>query len=194
VRAADAQRSAVSITPMRFQSTIRPLFLIALTWASAPGQATSQRSLEISRRNPDGWFTLDVPRVIGDVQRHADVDGGFYVSDNLEVDYNYWTYANTPNWLRGKYATSLLLACSGKNKNTRTLRARIDGKRAVTQQCSQTDERKGFRYIYYVTFPKLRVFDGERFHYGMFNLRVEYRNPRTLSAARQIVRSLDFER
>ena len=179
---------------MRLHSITRPLFLIALIWTSAPGQATSQLSLELSRRNPDGWFTLRIPRVIGEVERHADVDGGFYVSDNLEVDYDYWTQANTPNWLRGKYATSLLLACSGKSKNTRTLAARIDGNRAVIQQCSQTDERKGSRYIYFVTFPKLRVFDGEGFHYGMFNLRVEYRDRRHLSIARQIVRSLDFER
>jgi hypothetical protein len=161
---------------MQWHSIIRPLLLIALIWASAAGQATSQRSLELSRRNPDGWFTLVIPRVIGNVERHADVDGGFYVSHILEVDFDYWTHANTPNWLRGKYAQSLLLACSGKSKNTRTLRARIDGNRAVIQRCSQTDERKGFRYIYYVSFPKLRVFDGEAFRYGTFNLTVEYRN------------------
>ena len=179
---------------MRLHSIIRPLLLIALTWASASGQSTSQRSLELSRRNPDGWFTLDVPRVIGNVERHVDVDGGVYVSDTLEVNYDYWTHANTPNSLRGNYAVSLLLACSKKSKNTRTLRARLNGYRAVIQRCSLTDERKGYRYIYYVTFPSLRVFDGEGFHYGMFNLRIKYQNPRHLSVARQIVRSLDFER
>ena len=179
---------------MRLLTIMRPLFFIALIWASALGQATSQRPLGLSRRNPDGWFTLGLPKLIGNVERHADVDGGFYVSDHLEIDYDYWTHANTPNWLRGKYATSLLLACSGKSKNTRTLRTTIDGNRAIIQQCSQTDQRKGFRYVYYVTFPKLRVFDGEGFHCGMFNLTVEYRNQRYLSIARRIVRSLDFER
>jgi hypothetical protein len=179
---------------MRLLTIMRPLFFIALIWASALGQANSQRPLELSPRNPDGWFTLGLPKLIGNVERHADVDGGFYLSDNLEIDYDYWTHANTPNWLRGEYATSLLLACSGKGKNTRTLRTTIDRNRAVIQQCSQTDERKGFRYVYYVTFPKLRVFDGEGFHYGMFNLTVEYRNQRYLSIARRIVRSLDFER
>jgi hypothetical protein len=180
--------------PMRLHSMICPLFLIALIWMSAPGHAISQRSLELIQRNPDGWFTLSVPKAIGEVGRHADVDGGFYVSDDLEVDYDYWTQAGTPNWLRGKYATSLLLACPRKGKNTRTLRTRIDGNRAVIQQCSQTDESQRFRYMYYVTFPKLRVFDGEGFHYGMFNLRVGFRNRRHLSVAREIVRSLDFDR
>jgi hypothetical protein len=75
------------------------------------GSSTSQSSVELSRRNPDDWFTLALPGVIGKVERYADVDGGFYVSDNLKVGFDYWTYAGTPNWLRGKY---LLLACSGK--------------------------------------------------------------------------------
>ena len=157
------------------------------------GQKNSPGSLELVRKNPDGWFTLRIPRAMGTVERHADVDGGFYVSDILEIDYDYWTDENTPNWLRGEYATSLLLACSANSKNTRTLRTRIDGKRAVIQRCSETDERKGFRYIYYVTFPKLRVFDGEKFHYGMFNFTVEYRSHHYLSMAKRIVRSLDFE-
>jgi hypothetical protein len=179
---------------MRLHTIIAPPCLIALIWASALGQATSPDSLELSRRNPDGWFTVSLPKVIAKVERKADVDGGFYVSDILGIDYDYWTYLNTPNWLRGEYATSLLLACSDKGKHTRTLRTWIDGNRAVIQQCSETDERKGFRYIYYVTFPKLRVFDGEKFRHGMFNFTVEYKLRRYSTLAKRIVRSLDFER
>jgi hypothetical protein len=40
----------------------------------------------------------------------------------------------------------------------------------------------------------LRVFDGEQFHHGMFNFRIEYRDGRYSSVARRMVRSLDFER
>jgi hypothetical protein len=167
--------------------------LIVLIWSGALGQSTSPAPLELGRRNPDGWFTVSLPKVLATVERHADVDGGFYASDILGIDYDYWTYVNTPNWLRGKYATSLLLACSGKSKNIRTLRTWIDGNRAVVQQCSETDERKGFRYIYYVTFPKLRIFDGERSRYGMFNFTVEYKLRRYSTLANRIVRSLDFE-
>jgi hypothetical protein len=84
-------------------------------------------------------------------------------------------------------------ACSGRNGRTHTRRTWIDGKRAVVQQCSATDERKGFRYIYYVTFPKVKVFDREKFRYGMFNFTVEYMHPRYSTLAKRIVRSLDFE-
>jgi hypothetical protein len=167
--------------------------LIVLIWNGALGQSTSPPSLELSRRNPDGWFTVSLPKVLATVERHADVDGGFYASDILEINYDYWTYANTPNWLRGKYATSLLLACSAKSKHIHTLRTWIDGNRAVVQQCSETDERKGSRYIYYVTFPKLRIFEGERFRYGMFNFTVGYKLRRYSNLANRIVRSLDFE-
>lgn len=177
---------------MRCHRIIRSLSFIILLWTSALGQSTSQSPLELNKRNPDGWFTLKVPKDMGKVERHVDVDGGGWRSDILQINYDYWTHEGTPNWLRGNYATSLLLACSAKSKNTRTMRTRIDGHRAVIQQCSNTDERRGFRYIYYVTFPKLRVFDGEKFHYGMFNLRIYYRNRRNLSIAKRIVRSLDF--
>jgi hypothetical protein len=177
---------------MRFHR-INSLSLIVLIWSGALGQSPSPASLELSGRNPDGWFTVSLPKVLATVERHADVDGGFYTSDILGIDYDYWTYANTPNWLRGKYATSRLLACSGKSEHIRTLRTWIDGNRAVVQQCSETDERKTFRYIYYVTFPKLRIFDGERFRYGMFNFTVEYKLRRYSTLADRIVRSLDFE-
>jgi hypothetical protein len=169
------------------------LALIVLLWSGASGQSPSPSSLELTRRNPDGWFTVSLPKVIAKVERKADVDGGFYVSNILGINYSYWTYVNTPNWLRGKYATSLLLACSDKSKDTRTLRTWVDGNRAVIQQCSERDERKGFRYIYYVTFPKLRIFDGEKSRYGMFNFTVEYKLRRYSSLANRIIRSLDFE-
>jgi len=170
------------------------LSLWILANVSVMGQSSSIDSLKWSRRNPDGWFSFNVPKPMGKVDRHADVDGGFYISDALDIDYDYWTYENTPNWLRGQYAVSVLLACPKKSGRTHTLRTRIDGKRAIIQRCSETDERKGFRYIYYVTFPNMKVFNGQYFDYGMFNLTVEYRNPRYSSVAARIVRSLDFEK
>jgi hypothetical protein len=181
---------------MNLHSATRLTSLIILMWVSvtALGQSTAPGSLELVRQNPDGWFTLKLPKFIGKVERFADVDGGFYESDIVGINYDYWTFQNTPNWLRGRYATSLLLACSAKGKGTRTKRAWIDGHRAVIQQCSDTDERKGFRYIYYVTFPKLKVFDGEKFRYGMFNFTIEYKDQRYSTIAGRMVRTLDFER
>ena len=180
------------LTTMRSGRIGKCVCLIVLISTSALGQVIGPYPHELTQRNPDGWFTLSVPRAMARVERHADVAGGFYISDILEIHYDYWTNENTPNWLQGRYATSLLLACSAKSKNSRTIRTRIDGKTAIIQQCSETDERKGFRYIYYVTFPKLRVFDGETFHYGMFNLMVEYRSRSYLWIAKRIVSSLDF--
>lgn len=156
-------------------------------------QSKSDGELELVRQNQHRWFALLLPRNIRRLDGPVDVDGGRYESDALEVHFDYWTYQNTPNWLRGQYATSLLLACSRKSGSTHTRRTWIDGKRAVVQQCSATNERKGFRYIYYVTFPKVRIFDGEKFRYGMFNLTVEYKLRRHSSLAQRIVRSLDFE-
>jgi len=160
---------------------------------STRAQSNSDGSLELIRQNPHGWFTLRLPSDTRQLDGPVDVDGGRFESDALEIHFDYWTYQNTPNWLRGKYATSLLLACSRKDGGTQTRRTWIDGNRAVVQQCSATDERKGFRYFYYVTFPKVKVFDGEKFRYGMFNLTVEYKLRRYATLAKQIVRSLDFE-
>jgi len=179
---------------MKSKRITRCLCLSLLIWTTALGQSVSPDSLKFSRRNPDGWFTLRLPSAIGQIERYADVDGGFYLSDSLEIGYDYWTYPNTPNWLRGKYAKSLMLACSASSKNTRTRRTMIDGKSAVIQQCSEEDAGKGLRHIYYVTFPKLKVFNGEKFYWGMFSFTVEYRDRRYSSLAQQIVRSLDFEK
>ncbi|HET8670929.1 MAG TPA: hypothetical protein VFM05_09980 [Candidatus Saccharimonadales bacterium] len=169
-----------------------------IVWVNAApiisAQATSKAVLETSRRNPDGWFSLSVPKKMGEVMRHVDVDGGFYRSSALELNYDYWTYESTPNWLRGKYATNLVLACPATSTDTRNWRTRIDRKRAVVQRCSMTDERKGFRYLYYVTFPKLRVFDGDAFRLGMFNLTVEYKDRSYSRIAARIIHSLDFEK
>jgi hypothetical protein len=182
------------VIAMRLHRLTFLLVLIVLTRLSVSGQSNSNSPLKLSTRNPDGWFTLRVPKIMGKVERPADVDGGFYIADAFEIHYDYWTYENTPNWLRGSYAKSVILACPEKSRRTRTLRTRIDGKRAIIQRCSETDERKGFRHIYYVTFPKLRVFNGEYFTDGMFNFTVEYRSQRYLPVAEDIVQSLDFQK
>jgi hypothetical protein len=171
--------------------------IVLLESSSVFGQSTSNSHLVLTRRTPDGWFSLQIPKLMGGVERHADVDGGFYISDVLEIDYDYWTYENTPNFLRNATGTCPkppMLACQTKSRQIRTLRTVIDGKRAIIQRCSETDARRRFRYIYYVTFPKLKVYDGEGFRYGMFNLTITYKNRRYSSVADRIVRSINFER
>lgn len=170
-------------------------FLVVLMSPDAGtiAQSQSDGSRKLVRQSPHRWFTVRLPSDTRRLDGPVDVDGGRYESEILKVDFTYWTYQNTPNWLRGNFATSLLLACS-KNRNAHTWRTWIDGKRAVVQRCSEIDEAQGLRHIYYVTFPKMRIFDGEEFRYGMFNLTVEYKLRQYSSIAKQIVRSLDFER
>ncbi len=169
--------------------------LFLLIAASTNVSAQANFNLKLSRRNPDGWFSLLVPKVMGKVDLHADVSGGFYIKSGLNIDFNYWTFDSTPHWLRDvvdRYSKSPQLICSTKNKKTQTLWTRIDGKRAIIQQCSQTDELRGFRHIYYVTFPKIKVHLGNSVEDGMFNLRIEYKNQRYLPVAEKIVRSINF--
>ncbi|HLL76721.1 MAG TPA: hypothetical protein VK421_15815 [Pyrinomonadaceae bacterium] len=162
----------------------------------ALGHQATQGHVKLRRENPDGWFTLLVPSGMGKVERHADVDGGFYRMEEFEVDYDYWAYENTPNFLRtagGSYPKGPLLACSSKARHPRNSWTRIDGRRALIQTCSDSDEWRGSFHVYYVTFPKLKVYDGAGVRNGMLNLTIRYKNRRYLSAAERIVHSLDFK-
>ena len=177
----------------RITKTLICLILSLMTTLSVSGQSQASSDPALSRTKPDSWFTLSLP-TNSKIQRFVDVDGGFYSNDQFDFSYSYWTFQNTPNFLRGKYGRPLRLACTGSAKGVLTLRRRIDGKKAVLQQCSISDERKGFRYLYYVTFPRLKVFDGEAFRPGTFSFTFEYQDPRYSSIAARIVNSLDFER
>jgi hypothetical protein len=176
------------------------VFSLAAVLALPPGvhafgRQAEQSHVKMGRDNPDGWFTLLVPSGVGDVARHADVDGGFYGAGEFEVDYDYWAYENTPNFLRsagGNYRKVPLRACSSKAQRTRSSWTRIDGKRALIQTCSDSDERRGSFNVYHVTFPKLKVYDGAGMSDGMFNLTIRYKNRLGLPTAERIVRSLDF--
>lgn len=135
--------------------------------------------------------------MMGKVESYADVDGGFYASDILEIGFDYWAYENTPNFLRNARDWDLkspLLACESKARHVQTLRKKIGGKNAVIQRCSETDPRKGFRYIYYATFPRLKVYNGEAFRNGMFNLTIKYKKRADISTAEKISRSIRFKR
>lgn len=109
---------------MNLNGATRLTSLIIVIWVNATilGQSPTSGSHELVRQNPDGWFTLNLPKFTGKVERFADLDGGYYESDNLGIKYRYWTFQNTPNWLRGRYAKPLILACSAKSKGTRTRR------------------------------------------------------------------------
>ena len=169
------------------------LVLVVLLPLFALGQSITNRQL--SSRNPDGWFTLLVPKSMGKVERHADVDGGFFSKDSFEIDYDYWAFVNTPNFLRDSrnhFPKTPTLACERKSRKTHTFRARIDGKASIIQRCSTTIEGRAFSYIYYVTFPKLKVRNVDTFQRGMFNLTVRYKNKSDLRTAERIVRSINF--
>jgi hypothetical protein len=152
-------------------------------------------NLRLKRESPDGWFSLLVPTAMGDVMRHADVDGGFYLADDLEITYDYWTYGNTPNFLRdanGNYSKRPLFPCSKKAKDTLRSRTRIGGRRALIQSCFDMNQQRGLHYVYHVTFLNLKVDNGQDMENGMFNLTINYKDLRYRRVAERIVRSLDF--
>jgi hypothetical protein len=168
------------------------LFVITTLLNLCVAGHTANDALVLRHRNPDGWFNLLLPTNMVNVQRFADVDGGFYTSETLKIKYDYWTFANTPNFLRGRDRHEPLLACDSKTTNNRTWRAKINGRPAILQACSIANEGDGYRYLYYITFPKLRVFDGESFRYGMFSISVAYKSDRDAAVAKRIVRSVRF--
>lgn len=150
------------------------------------------RNFKLKRVNPDGWFELFIPLMMSNAGRKADVDGGFFLSDIFEIGWDYWTYAGTPNFLRdssGNYSKHLRLSCPKRP----ILRSRIGGNRAIIQKCFDKNALNGFRFTYYVTFPKLKVHDGQEIRYGVFNLSISYKNSRYLQTARQVVHSLNFK-
>ena len=170
--------------------TIFSSFFLAVVLHFCPVVCTANDELVLRDRNPDGWFNLLVPTNMTNLERFADVDGGFYRTDRLKINYDYWTFPNTPNFLRDQDRHAPHLACDSTTKNNRTWRANINGRRAVLQRCSIAKE--GYGYLEYVTFPRVKVFDGESFRYGMFNLSVAYKNIGDAVAAARIVRSVRF--
>ena len=153
--------------------------------------------VKLKRQNPDGWFSLLIPTFMRRVERHADVDGGFYSAHEMIIDYDYWTYENTPNFQRdtkGKYAKGRLLACARKSLKSRTSRSTVDGKRAIIQECPDAEGPSGFRHVYYVTFPSLKVDNGEEMKPGVFNLTIRYKEEQYRSLAKRIARSVQFGR
>ena len=80
-----------------------------------------------------------------------------------------------------------------RTRNLHTLRTRIDGKRAIIQEGWVSE---AFPYVYYVTFPQLRVKamlpNGEAMRNGAFNLTVRTRSKGYKAVAMSIIRSLDF--
>lgn len=155
----------------------------------------NQTNLSLKRENPDGWFSLLIPTTTGKMMRHADVDGGFYLTDKLEINFDYWTYKNTPNFMRdsnGDYAKGPLSACSSRAQHTRSSWTRIDGKKAFIQTCFDGKAQRGPHYVYYVTLPGLRIYDGEALRNGVFNLTVTYTDWRDQPLAERIVYSLNF--
>ena len=127
------------------RSPIIFLFVILLSpQLGTFAQSKSDASPELIHQNPHSWFALQLPSDIRRLEGPVDVDGGRYQSADLEIHFDYWTYQNTPNWLLGEYATSLMLACPGKNALTHTRRTWVDGKRAVVQQCSLQMQQKAF--------------------------------------------------
>jgi len=171
---------------------------LALAFAFSVGLTSGQVSPKavshvLDRRNPDNWFDVEIPKSMGEPRRFADVDGGFWDAPDLRITFSYWTFENTPNYVRNRGAASkeeLVLVCPS-SKQTRIVRTRISSRRAVVQSCKETGA-SNFRYLYHVSFPRLDVFNGESFNPGTFTLTINYNNRNTVHLAARIADSIRF--
>lgn len=163
---------------------------INLTFGQTPQRDVN---MVLSQRNPDGWFTILIPKSVGNATRFADVDGGFYDASDIRITFSYWTFENTPNFVRNGGPASqeeLVLVCS-KSRQALIFRTKIASRKAIVQRCPETGAGN-FRYLYYVNFPKLDVFDGELYGSGTFTLTINYNNRNYVSFASRIARSIRF--
>ncbi|GEM_PF-1879421 len=167
------------------------LFTCSALWAF--GQRKTNVTPELSRKNPDKWFSILIPTSMTKLTGLADVDGGFYEAPGIRISFSYWTHKNTPNYVinsRTAFPQKLVFVCE-KSKETRVFRTKIRSKKAVVQRCPETGA-SNFRYLYHVNFPTIKVFDGESFGEGTFTLAVNYSNKRYLGLASQIAHSIKF--
>ena len=153
--------------------------------------------LKLIRRHLDGQFSIEVPKIFQKPERPADVDGGYFYDNRLNINYNYWTYPDTPNFLRdrnGHYSKKPNLGCSENGVISLTATIILSGRRAYVQECRFQDPSDGFRYLYYVTFPKTEVNDCCGWGVGVFNIGVSYNDPKLRRVTKRIVESLRFDK
>ncbi len=180
-----------------FRQSSLVVAVVLFAWSSILtfGQAKKSVNPRLGRMNPDRWFSFLIPKSMGNPRRFADVDGGFYDAPDLRITFSYWTHKGTPNFIRNSGISSpqeLVLVCS-KSRQTRIFRTRIASRKAIVQRCPESGA-SNFRYLYYVNFPKLDVFDGDFFGAGTFTLTVNYNNKHYLNLASRIANSMRFKR
>jgi hypothetical protein len=171
------------------------LITIVLIAAFCCGALPLSAQTELRRRNPDGWFTLLVPKSFGHVEKHADVAGGFYPAHDPNVSWDYWTYEGTPNFLRdvgNRFSKRPILACTSAELHIRTTHLIVDNKKAILQECTVGKRKAAAQYLVYLTFPKIGVLDSGSSEDGMFSITVKYKKTSDRMTARRIVLSLKF--
>jgi hypothetical protein len=147
------------------------------------------------RRHLDKLFSIDVPIKFRKPDDHADVDGGFFMDDSININYDYWLYQDTPNFMRdinGKYSKKPDLRCIQHGRDVRTSRIILQGRLAYVQQCRLPSEH--LHYVIYLTMPKAKVRDVDEWGNGVFNLDVSFNDRKLFPIAKRIIYSLRFER
>jgi hypothetical protein len=162
-------------------------------------------------RNPDGWFTLEVPVSLATVVRHADADGGVFGAEvenpTIVISWTYWSYAQAPNFARDRHGVAYKRAEDVYPPQSALTRAVIDGHLAEVDQYripeSDLRHNQGLQYRYSISMSALPVDDasqseteppvisGHRAR-GIFILTVDYRDPRDVAVAKRIASSLRF--
>jgi hypothetical protein len=150
---------------------------------------------KLVRRHLDELFSIDVPTKFRKPDDHADVDGGFFMDDSININYDYWLYQDTPNFMRdsnGKYSKKPDLPCLQHGRDVRTSRIIVNGRLGYVQRCQFPNDQ--LHCFYYLTIPRAKVRDGNIWGTGVFSLSVSFNDRKLMPVARRIINSLRFER
>src|SRR5262245_38082518 len=139
--------------------------------------------------NPDGWFSMMVPAASADVQRMADMDGGFFTGAPIEVRFSYYAYVNTPNFLRDSRTREPLREARSPMRGARL--RRIHGNQAWVTYSDEEDRKGGYRYRYDVSFFDIPVSVGDgRMFPGTISFVLATNNRLYRSQINRIIRSI----
>jgi hypothetical protein len=187
------QRCQLIRTSLRvIGSILLVMFLAGVSLGTRPpssAKSTAASRIPLKRLSPVGWFTMLVPANSPVMATKADIDGGFFGGSPIRVDFSYYAYVNTPNFLidgsTGRPYAEARRPAPGTRKT------RIGGRRGWIKTLSEDRQGDGYRFGSYLEFFNLPVSIGDgRMFPGTIRFEISTNNPRCLGAVRRIVQSI----
>ena len=147
--------------------------------------------MPLVRFNPSGWFTILVPVNSPSFQSKADIDGRYLDGPLIRIDYSYYGYVNTPNFLIDSATGRPFLETRLPERGAK--RTWIGGRRASIRFFDTDRSPHSYRFGYRVTFLDIRVPIGDgRTLLGKLEFELSTDDRRYLRDVRRIIRSVVF--